>query len=108
MSSKLPELYKVYPGEVRRLAPYGCFVSIVGFETDGLLHISQLGNARVEKVEDVASVGDRFFVKVHLPNTLQIIRCKLCAAMMQCFPLLYEEKGCTFFSMYDCLGWCNF
>eukprot|EP00041_Stephanoeca_diplocostata_P037014 m.1379958 g.1379958 ORF g.1379958 m.1379958 type:complete len:281 (-) comp24968_c0_seq20:1845-2687(-) len=60
----LPELYKVYPGEVRRLAPFGCFVSIVGFEKDGLLHISQLGNTRVEKVEDVAAVGDRFFVKV--------------------------------------------
>eukprot|EP00038_Savillea_parva_P032029 m.93166 g.93166 ORF g.93166 m.93166 type:complete len:258 (+) comp9986_c0_seq2:57-830(+) len=61
---ELPEPYKIYPGTVERLTGFGCFVRILGFAKDGLVHISQLANARVENVEDVVAVGDKLFVKV--------------------------------------------
>jgi polyribonucleotide nucleotidyltransferase len=38
------------PGEVRRIAQFGAFFKMIGFEKDGLIHISQLANARVEDV----------------------------------------------------------
>jgi small subunit ribosomal protein S1 len=44
-------------GTVKRLELYGAFVDI-GMGQDGLLHISQLGEARVRNVEDVVKVGD--------------------------------------------------
>ena len=42
---------------------FGAFVNFMG-STDGLVHISQLKNERVEKVEDVISEGDMVKVKV--------------------------------------------
>ena len=42
---------------------FGAFVNFMG-STDGLVHISQLKNERVEKVEDVISEGDIVKVKV--------------------------------------------
>ena len=38
----LPELYRVYPATVARIAPFGAFCSILGFTRDGLLHVSQM------------------------------------------------------------------
>lgn len=50
-------------GKVKSLTPYGAFINInVG--RDGLVHISELANARVEKVEDVVQVGQEVTVKV--------------------------------------------
>eukprot|EP00729_Bicosta_minor_P022810 gene22810-16821_t len=57
----LPVLYNVYPGEVKRIAQFGAFFSILGFEKDGLIHIGQLATSRVERVEDVVAVGDKLF-----------------------------------------------
>ena len=42
---------------------FGAFVNFLG-STDGLVHISQIKNERVEKVEDVLKVGDLIKVKV--------------------------------------------
>ena len=42
---------------------FGAFVNFLG-STDGLVHISQIKNERVEKVEDVLNVGDLIKVKV--------------------------------------------
>ena len=50
-------------GKVVRIIPVGAFVEIVPGK-DGMVHISQLENRRVEKVEDVVRVGDRVVVKV--------------------------------------------
>ncbi len=58
-----PEIGKVYPGVVRRVAPFGVFVEILP-GTDGLVHVSELGNGHIRKVEDAYRVGDRFDVKV--------------------------------------------
>ena len=58
-----PEVGKVYKGTVTRLMNFGAFVEI-GFETEGLVHISKLAHERVAKVEDVVNVGDVIEVKV--------------------------------------------
>lgn len=58
-----PEMNKVYNGIVRRTTDFGAFVEIIP-GTDGLVHISELDVARVNKVEDVCRVGDRMEVKV--------------------------------------------
>lgn len=54
---------EVYLGTVRRIEKFGCFVELVPGK-DGLVHISQLSNDRVAKVEDVVAVGDQITVKV--------------------------------------------
>ena len=57
------EVDKVYTGKVTRLMNFGAFVEILPGK-EGLVHISQLSTERVEKVEDVVSVGDEIVVKV--------------------------------------------
>ena len=58
-----PEIGKVYEGKVVKLMDFGAFVNFMG-SRDGLVHISQLKNERVEKVEDVVKEGDIVKVKV--------------------------------------------
>lgn len=57
------EVGKVYTGKVARLMAFGAFVEILPGK-EGLVHISQLSTERVNKVEDVVSVGDEIVVKV--------------------------------------------
>ena len=47
-----PEIGKIYEGKVVKLMEFGAFVNFMGAR-DGLVHISQLKNERVEKVSDV-------------------------------------------------------
>jgi polyribonucleotide nucleotidyltransferase len=54
---------KVYKGTVRRIVDFGAFVEIMP-GTDGLLHISQIGPGRVQRVSDVLKEGDEIQVKV--------------------------------------------
>jgi polyribonucleotide nucleotidyltransferase len=54
---------KVYQGKVTRITNFGAFVEIFP-GTEGLVHISQLDHKRVEKVEDVAKIGDKIPVIV--------------------------------------------
>ena len=56
---------EVYAGKVTRIIPMGCFVEVLPGK-EGMVHISQLENRRVEKVEDVVSLGQRVIVKVGL------------------------------------------
>ncbi|OOF71000.1 polyribonucleotide nucleotidyltransferase [Rodentibacter caecimuris] len=53
----------IYKGKVTRLADFGAFVSIVG-NKEGLVHISQISEERVEKVSDYLQVGQEVQVKV--------------------------------------------
>lgn len=53
----------IYAGRVTRIIPVGCFVELLPGK-EGMVHISQLENRRVAKVEDVVSVGQRVVVKV--------------------------------------------
>jgi polyribonucleotide nucleotidyltransferase len=57
------ELGKIYTGTVVRVEPYGAFVNILP-GIDGLVHISQLADYRVDKVEDVANLGDELTAMV--------------------------------------------
>ncbi|PVX41466.1 polyribonucleotide nucleotidyltransferase [Pasteurella langaaensis DSM 22999] len=53
----------VYQGKVTRLADFGAFVAIIG-NKEGLVHISQIAEERVEKVSDYLQVGQEVAVKV--------------------------------------------
>lgn len=57
------EVGETYEGKVTRLMNFGAFVEILPGK-EGLLHISKISKERVEKVEDVLSVGDEIMVKV--------------------------------------------
>ena len=57
------EVGRVYEGRVARLMDFGAFVTILPGK-DGLVHISQISNERVEKVSDKLSEGDMVKVKV--------------------------------------------
>ena len=57
------EVNEIYDGVVTKIMPFGAFVDLGGKE--GLLHISKISSKRVEKVEDVLSIGDEVRVKVY-------------------------------------------
>jgi polyribonucleotide nucleotidyltransferase len=62
------EIGKIYKGKVTRVMDFGAFVEVIpgvlGLSgKEGLVHISQLSQERVEKVEDVVKVGDEITVK---------------------------------------------
>ncbi|MEB3167652.1 MAG: polyribonucleotide nucleotidyltransferase [Synechococcaceae cyanobacterium] len=54
---------EMFNGTVTRVIPIGAFVEILPGK-EGMIHISQLSEARVEKVEDVGKVGDHVTVRV--------------------------------------------
>lgn len=63
------EVGKVYTGTVKRIMDFGAFVEIIPgvlgtSGKEGLVHISQLDETRVNKVEDIVKVGDKIDVKV--------------------------------------------
>jgi polyribonucleotide nucleotidyltransferase len=53
----------VYVGKVTRIIPIGAFVEFLPSK-EGMIHISQLADYRVGKVEDEVAVGDEVIVKV--------------------------------------------
>lgn len=57
------EIGKIYTGKVRRTTNFGAFIEILP-GTDGMVHISELENYRVNSVEDIIRVGDTTTVKV--------------------------------------------
>ncbi|MBD7936677.1 MULTISPECIES: polyribonucleotide nucleotidyltransferase [Cytobacillus] len=57
------EVGQMYLGKVKRIEKFGAFVEIFNGK-DGLVHISELAEERVGKVEDVLSIGDEVLVKV--------------------------------------------
>ena len=61
--TKEVEAGEVYLGKVTKIAAFGAFIEILP-NKEGLCHISKLDKNRVEKVEDVVSVGDEILVKV--------------------------------------------
>jgi len=58
-----PEVGKIYEGKVVKTMEFGAFVNFLG-NRDGLVHISQLKDERVEKTTDVVNEGDMVKVKV--------------------------------------------
>jgi polyribonucleotide nucleotidyltransferase len=58
-----PEVGRIYEGKVVSIKDFGAFVNILP-GTDGMVHISQLANERVERVEDVLTEGQMVKVKL--------------------------------------------
>lgn len=58
-----PEVGKIYDGEVVKIMDFGAFVNIMPGR-DGLVHVSQISDKRVENVSDVLKEGDRVKVKL--------------------------------------------
>jgi polyribonucleotide nucleotidyltransferase len=58
-----PEVGKVYSGKVVNLVDFGAFVNFMG-SRDGLVHVSEIRNERVERVADALSEGQEVKVKV--------------------------------------------
>jgi len=58
-----PVIGRIYTGKVVRIADFGAFVEIMP-GVDGMVHISQLDSERVEKVEDVAAMGEDLTVMI--------------------------------------------
>ncbi|MCU7742669.1 polyribonucleotide nucleotidyltransferase [Priestia megaterium] len=57
------EVGQMYLGKVKRIEKFGAFVEIFSGK-DGLVHISELAEERIGKVEDVVAIGDELLVKV--------------------------------------------
>src|SRR2546430_2686398 len=58
-----PEIGQIYEGTVVKVMEFGAFVNFFGAK-DGLVHISQLASARVQKTSDVVKEGDKVKVKL--------------------------------------------
>ncbi|MFC1558460.1 polyribonucleotide nucleotidyltransferase, partial [candidate division KSB1 bacterium] len=58
-----PEPGKIYKGTVKKIAQFGAFVEILPGK-EGLLHISEIDNHHIKRVEDVLNVGDEVEVKL--------------------------------------------
>lgn len=57
------EVGEVYEGTVTKIMKFGAFVDVLNGK-EGLLHISQIDNKRINEVEDVLKTGDKVTVKV--------------------------------------------
>ena len=58
-----PEVGEIYDGVITKIMDFGAFVEIMPGK-EGLVHVSQFSDARVENVHDVVSEGDEFRVKL--------------------------------------------
>ena len=58
-----PEIGEIYTGRVVKTMDFGAFVNFKGTQ-DGLVHISELTNRRVNRTTDIVKVGDKVKVKV--------------------------------------------
>ncbi|XP_041366001.1 nucleolar protein of 40 kDa-like isoform X2 [Gigantopelta aegis] len=63
-SEVLPKLFYVFLGEVVSVQPYGAFVKIPGFRKQGLVHKSQMSQARVDDPSEMVAKGEKVHCKV--------------------------------------------
>ena len=63
VNPRMPEVGERIPGTVVKTTTFGAFVNISPGR-DGLVHISKLGEARIERVEDAVNVGDQLEVEI--------------------------------------------
>ena len=87
-----PEVGAFYQGTVTRLMDFGAFVEIAP-GVEGLVHISKLDVKRVEKVEDVVSVGDIIKVKVTEIDDRDRINLSRRDALIELDGMVAEDDG---------------
>ncbi|RMH02447.1 MAG: polyribonucleotide nucleotidyltransferase, partial [Planctomycetota bacterium] len=75
------EVGTVYRGRVTSVKPFGCFVELGGGK-EGMCHISELADGRVQEVEDVCKVGDEIEVAVVSVDSFGKIRVSRRVAML--------------------------
>ena len=61
--TEVPVIGRIYTGRVVRITDFGAFIEILP-NMDGMVHISQMDSERIERVEDVAQVGEELTVMV--------------------------------------------
>jgi len=61
---QVPQVGTIERGTVQRIEPYGAFVGLETCRLVGLVHISQLANCNIDRVEDAVAVNDVVFVKI--------------------------------------------
>ncbi len=76
------EVGRIYKGLVKKIMDFGAFVEVLP-GTDGLVHISQLDDKRVNTVTDILKEGDEVFVKVLEVDNLGRIRLSRKAALAE-------------------------
>ena len=86
------EVGAIYTGKVMRLMSFGAFVEILPGK-EGLVHISELADYRVDKVEDVVKVGDEITVKVTEVDNMGRINLSRRAAFKEHSPVPGAEAG---------------
>ncbi|HIC09980.1 MAG TPA: polyribonucleotide nucleotidyltransferase [Campylobacterales bacterium] len=57
------EPFSVHTGVVKSIAPFGAFISLPGGH-DGMIHISKIGQGRINRIEDYLNIGDEVLVEV--------------------------------------------
>ena len=63
-ASTEPELYHIYDGKVSKIMDFGCFVEVLPFKREGLVHIGQIQSGRLMHPRDAVGRGDIVKVKV--------------------------------------------
>jgi polyribonucleotide nucleotidyltransferase len=86
------EMNKIYRGKVSEIREFGAFVEILPGK-DGMVHISELANFRVGKVEDVCNVGDEMWVKVINIDEKGKVRLSRKAALAEMDEAARQELG---------------
>ncbi|WP_150140413.1 polyribonucleotide nucleotidyltransferase [Candidatus Enterovibrio escicola] len=76
------EVGRIYIGKVTRIVDFGCFVAVIGTK-EGLVHISQVADKRIEKVSDYVEHGQEVQVKVLEIDRQGRIRLSMKAAVDQ-------------------------
>eukprot|EP01113_Clastostelium_recurvatum_P045339 TRINITY_DN7782_c0_g1_i2.p1 TRINITY_DN7782_c0_g1~~TRINITY_DN7782_c0_g1_i2.p1 ORF type:complete len:308 (+),score=93.00 TRINITY_DN7782_c0_g1_i2:3-926(+) len=59
-----PKLYSIHRAKVTSVQAFGAFCSLPGFKKQGLVHISQVSNYKVDSLAGIVDVGDSVYVKV--------------------------------------------
>lgn len=80
------EVGRIYHGKVKAVVPFGCFVEVIPGK-EGLCHISELEEGRVEDISSVVKEGDEMSVKVLDINERGQMKLSRRAAMKE------QEKG---------------
>lgn len=61
---KMPDLNYIFNGEVASVTDYGVFIKIPGFKKQGLVHKSQMSNARIDDPSEMLSIHEKVYCKV--------------------------------------------